>query len=128
MKTSHFLLGVMTGAATAAAAVIFTAPKSGTELRQGIKNQTSTTKLQLAEVKNQTNNVKYAIQTLTNEVKNNIPVIINDVKSSVQNFQNDIQPNLANLQQYTNNLNETLNEIKQQVDDFNKKSDKKAQK
>ena len=124
MKTSSFLLGVVTGAAVAATSVLFTTSKAGSDVRVTIKNQAEIAKNQLNDVKLHATHVKQSMLTLSNEVKNNIPVIINDLKMTIDSFQKDIEPNLSNLQKDVTALNNSIGEIEKNLDDLNKKKAK----
>lgn len=121
MKTSSFLLGVVTGAAVAATSVLFTTTKSGHDVRLSIKNQAAVTKNQLNDVKLHAIHVKNSMLTLSNEVKNNMPVIINDLKTTIDSFQKEIEPNLSNLQKDIIEMNHTIGEIEKNLDNLNKK-------
>ena len=124
MKTSSFLLGVVTGAAVAATTVLFTTTKSGNDVRLSIKNQAEFTKNQLNDVKLHATNVKNSMSTLSNEIKNNIPVIINELKTTIDSFQKDIEPNLSDLQKDVIEFNNTIGEIEKNLDNLNKKKTK----
>ena len=124
MKTSSFLLGVVTGAAVAATTVLFTTTKAGNEVRLSIKNQAEFTKNQLNDVKLHATNVKNSMLILSNEVKNNIPIIINDLKTTIDAFQKNIEPNLNNLQKDVHEFNNTITEIEKYSEELSKKKTK----
>lgn len=124
MSKKKFLLGATTGALIGAAAVIFTTPQSGQQVRLKIKQNINTVKLSFADVKGQSKNVIQSITTLSNEIKYNIPPIINELKDSFSAFQEDIQPNMMNLQQEIDQLNSSIGEIEKNLNDFNEKNSK----
>lgn len=124
MSKKKFLLGATTGALIGAAAVIFTTPQSGQQVRSKIKQNIHTAQLNFADVKDQSKHVIQAITTLSNEVKYNIPPIINELKDSFSAFQVDIQPNVENLQQEIDQLNSSIGEIEKNLNDFNQKNSK----
>lgn len=121
MKTSSFLLGVVTGATVAATSVLFTTSKAGSDVRLTIKNQTETAKNQLNDVKLHATHVKQSLLILSNELKNNIPVIINELKMTIDSFQKDIEPNVGNLQKDVVALNKSISEIEKNLEHLNKK-------
>ena len=125
MKTGQFITGAIVGAAVAATAVLLSTPKSGSDLRLGIKSQSTETKLQVVDAKNKSADVKHALTILKNEVQNNIPIIINEYKQTIQKFQKEIEPNIQSLKAHADELNGTMNKIKNEVEDF---SDKRAKK
>ena len=124
MKTNSFLLGIVSGAVVAAASVLLSTPKAGSDVRLSIKNQSAVAKNQLIDVKVQTAHVKQSISTLTNEVKNNIPTIINELKTTFESFNKDIEPNLNNLQNEVKALNESMDKIEKNISNLNKKKEK----
>ncbi|UZM98977.1 YtxH domain-containing protein [Lysinibacillus sp. MHQ-1] len=86
MKAKPFLIGLATGIIGGTAAVLFSTPQSGQQLRTTLKQNVDQTKGMLLDVKQQVGTVKHSVNTLTNEVKNNIPQIINDLKQTITTF------------------------------------------
>ncbi len=90
MKAKTFFTGLSIGLFAGIATAIATAPQSGQQLRSIVARNADTFKHQLADIKNETNNVKQSITAFTGEAKNNIPKIINEMKDTITNFKNDI--------------------------------------
>ena len=111
MNAKIFLLGLTTGAIGGAAAVLFSTPQSGSQLRQNIANNTYNAKLKLADVKYEAHNVMQSVSALKSEVQNNIPTIINEMKESITLFTQDIQPETEKLLQEIESLQNSINEI-----------------
>lgn len=113
MKAKPFLIGLTAGIVGGAAAIIFTAPQSGEQLRSNLARNTASAKDKLNDVKAQAINVKQSFTTLSYEAKNNIPQIINELKDTFTNFKQDIEPETVKLQQEIENLQKSIAEIEQ---------------
>lgn len=115
MKAKPFLIGLTAGIIGGAAAIIFTAPQSGEQLRSNLARNTASAKDKLNDVKAQAMNVKQSFTTLSYEAKNNIPQIINELKDTFTNFKQDIEPGTVKLQQEIENLQKSIAEIEKNL-------------
>ncbi|WP_413363543.1 YtxH domain-containing protein [Lysinibacillus sp. 3P01SB] len=115
MKAKTFLTGLSIGVFAGIATAIVTAPQPGQQLRSTIARNAAIFKHQLADIKNETTNVKQSITAFTGEAKNNIPKIINEMKDTITNFKNDIEPETAKLKQEIENLQNSIGEIEKNL-------------
>ncbi|MGN7477891.1 YtxH domain-containing protein [Solibacillus silvestris] len=115
MKAKSFLLGVTTGLAGGVAAILFSTPQTGTQLRQNILSNTRIAKSKFQEVQNELNNVKQSITTLKAEAQNNMPSIINELKDDLTTFKTEIEPETTRLKQEIENLQNSINEIEKNI-------------
>lgn len=115
MKAKSFLLGVTTGIVSGAAVILFTAPQSGTTLRQNLLENTKIAKSKLQDVQNELNNVKQSITTLKAEVQNSMPNIVNELKDNFANFKTQIEPEAINLKQEIEKLQNSISEIEKNI-------------
>lgn len=115
MKAKSFLLGVATGIVSGMAVMLFSTPQSGAQLRQSISSNTDNAKSKLQDVQKELNQVKQSISTLTAEARNNIPSIINELKENLINFKKEIEPETINLKQEIEKLQNSINEIEQNI-------------
>ncbi|GLC89876.1 YtxH domain-containing protein [Lysinibacillus piscis] len=127
MKAKPFLVGLAAGIVGGAAAILFSTPQSGQDLRTTLCTNFSTTKEKMSDVRQQTKVVNQSIQTFTNEAKNNIPKIITDLKQSITTFTQEIEPTKNNLQQDLEALQKSISEIEQNIAQFTE-TKKKTQK
>lgn len=129
MKAKTFLTGLSIGLFAGIATAIATAPQPGQQLRSTIARNTSTFKNQLADIKNETGNVKQAISAFTGEAKNNIPKIINEMKDTITNFKNEIEPDATKLKQEIESLQNSIGEIEKNLSQIRRddKNDKQNQ-
>ncbi|KGR79969.1 YtxH domain-containing protein [Ureibacillus manganicus] len=121
MKAKTFFLGVTVGLVGGLATAIFTTPQSGDQFRSTIAKNAKTTKANLDEVKQQVFSVKDSVVDLTNEAKNNIPKIISDLKMSISKFNQQIEPDATKLKEELDNLQNSIAEIENNLNDLNKK-------
>ncbi|MBU0904861.1 MAG: YtxH domain-containing protein, partial [Firmicutes bacterium] len=89
MKASTFLVGLGAGLLAGSAAVLFSTPQSGTEMRTNVKNVSADWKDKLSEVKFQLSDLKQSISNLTKESKTQVPQTIDELKKSVQKWQTE---------------------------------------
>ena len=119
MKAKSFLLGVTTGIVSGAAVILFTAPQSGTTLRQNLLENTKNAKSKFQGVQSELNSeltsVKQSITTLKAEVQNSMPSIVNELKDSLANFKTQIEPETINLKQEIEKLQNSISEIEKNI-------------
>ncbi|MER2029248.1 MAG: YtxH domain-containing protein [Solibacillus sp.] len=115
MKAKSFLLGITTGIVSGAAVILFTAPQSGTALRQNLLGNTKNAKSKLQDVQHELNNVMQSITTLKAEVQNSMPSIVNELKDNFANFKTQIEPEAINLKQEIEKLQNSISEIEKNI-------------
>ncbi len=121
MRGKPFLIGLSTGVIGGIAAILFTTPQSGKQIRSNIVSNAKQAKITLSEMKSQIHTIKQSISTLNYEAKNNIPKIINDLKHSITNFKDDIEPDTLKLREEIEGLQKTITEFENNLSEINKK-------
>lgn len=111
MKTSHFLLGIATGAIVGASTVLLSTPQSGGELRSSIKSTSIDFRDKLADVKLQLQDLKNSISRLGKQSKEVIPQTIEDLKESIAQWQSETAPIQQHLQAEIASIQQALEEL-----------------
>ncbi|MDE3838128.1 hypothetical protein C0966_01850 [Bacillus methanolicus] len=113
MKLKSLLLGILVGGVSAGIGALLTAPASGKETRQNLKekkdlllNQFSVLKKNLAELKD-------AATYASKEGKEAITTFASDVKSSIDNWKNEISPHQQQLKKEIQDIEKKLNGLEQ---------------
>ena len=115
MKASTFFIGLVTGVAAGSAAVLFSTPQSGSELRSNVKTVSSDWKEKLSEVKFQLSDLKQSIAGFTKEAKTEVPQTINELKQSVQQWQTETGPIQENLQKEIASIQMAMEELEKSL-------------
>ena len=123
MNVKTLIIGLGTGLAVGAGAVLFTTPKSGKELQQSIKDQQLSSNELKEEFKARFQTIKESIDMIKTEVKVNLPKTIESIKGSVAQFQEDSAPNQEKLQTHIADLQQTVETISQEIDSFQNRKD-----
>lgn len=118
MKPTAFLLGLTSGLLGAATTVLLTTPKSGKELRSSLKTTKNNANNQIQDLKQKMTIVKNSINNIKSEVKETIPKFVEEAKVSVVNWQEETAPIQQQLQQEIEALQNSVDEIQQQVNAF----------
>ncbi len=115
MKASTFLVGLGAGLLAGSAAVLFSTPQSGTEMRTNVKNVSTDWKDKLSEVKFQLSDLKQSISNLTKESKTQVPQTIDELKKSVQKWQTETSPIQENLQNEIASIQMAMEELEKSL-------------
>ena len=115
MNAKGFSKGLAIGLIGGAAAILFATPASGKQVRSSISTAKRNVQHNISQLKSDTANVTYSINTFVNEAKNNIPQIINEVKESFAKFSEDIQPETTKLKQEIETLQNTMVEFEKNL-------------
>jgi len=115
MKASTFFVGLVTGVIAGSAAVLFSTPQSGSELRSSVKTVSSDWKEKLSEVKFQISDLKQSIAGLSKEAKTEIPQTIEELKQTVQEWQMETAPMQENLQNELASIQLAMEELEKSL-------------
>lgn len=115
MKASKFFIGLVTGVIAGTAAVLFSTPQSGSDLRSNFKTASTDWKDKLSEVKFQISDLKESIAGLSKEAKTKVPQTIDDLKQSVQEWQTKTGPIQENLQTEITSIQKALEELEKSL-------------
>lgn len=115
MKASTFLLGLATGTTAAAITVLYSTPKSGSELRLTVKNASIDFKEKFEDISKKLSSLKGSISNLTKEAKETIPDAVNGLKQSFGNWQQATEPNRNHLETELAAIQEALENLEQTI-------------
>lgn len=125
MKASTFLFGLATGLLGSATAVLLTTPQSGKDLRSTLTIRKNNVKDQGQDLKQNISNIKKSFTDIKGEVKEAIPTFVEDTKSSFSTWQEETGPIQESLRQRISSLQSSVEEIQQQINDFQNRKAKK---
>lgn len=115
MKASTFFVGLVTGVIAGSAAVLFSTPQSGSDLRSNVKTVSSDWKEKLSEVKFQISDLKQSIAGLSKEAKTEIPKTIEELKESIQSWQSETAPIQENLQNEIASIQSAMEDLEKSL-------------
>lgn len=115
MKASTFLLGLATGSAAAAVTVLYSTPKSGSEIRSSMKLTSVDWKEKLDDISINMCNVKDSISTLATEAKETIPSAVDGIKESLNIWQQATDPNRSRLENELTAIQEAIEKLEQTI-------------
>lgn len=111
MKAKSLLLGLLAGGAAAGISTLLTAPASGRDTRQQLKNTTNTLKEQLIELKSELLAIKDSASFASKEGKTAFKEFSNDIKYSISNWKNEILPHQHRLQRELQEIEAAIHEL-----------------
>ncbi|WP_438312549.1 YtxH domain-containing protein [Sporosarcina sp. FA9] len=98
MKTSTFFIGLAVGTVAAAVTVLYSTPKSGSELRTSVKSASTDMRELLLDAKEKINDLKVSITKLTVEAKKTVPGAIDEIKESIVDWTEASEPNKQRME------------------------------
>jgi gas vesicle protein len=126
MRASTFFMGLTTGLAAGAVAVLFSTPQSGKELRTSVKTASTDWKEKLNDVKEKANDLKESINTLTLEAKEQLPETVDGLKKSLEKWQEETAPAQEHLQLEILAIQNSMEALEKAISK-NRKKDKNKQ-
>ncbi|WP_273852516.1 YtxH domain-containing protein [Guptibacillus spartinae] len=114
-KTKTLLTGFIFGGVVSAASVLLTTPKSGKELIAETKVKRDDIKEGLLKLKSDLNELTAQVKQLSSEGKEVIQEVAADLKRSITSYQEDIQPNLTRLKEDVEEMQKTIETVKDEV-------------
>jgi gas vesicle protein len=114
-KAKTLLTGFIFGGVVSAASVLLTTPKSGKELIAETKVKSDDIKEGFAKLKSDLNELSTQVKQLSSEGKEVIQEVAADLKRSISSYQQDIQPNLARLKEDVEEMQKTIETVKDEV-------------
>lgn len=128
MKVMNFFAGLAVGMAAGAVTAVFSAPKSGEELRSSIKSSSSEWKESMNELKARINELKESINRLTEESKTQVPEAVDGLKASLQSWQEDTAPAKEHLQLEIQAIQNSIEQLQAAISKDKKDEEKKPEK
>ncbi len=114
-KAKTLLTGFIFGGVVSAASVLLTTPKSGKELIAETKIKSDDIKEGFAKLKSDLNELSTQVKQLSSEGKEVIQEVAADLKRSISSYQQDIQPNLTRLKEDVEEMQKTIETVKDEV-------------
>lgn len=111
MKAKSLLLGFLVGGTTACIGTLLSAPASGKETRNYLKENKECLKKQLIEVKKQLIDLKNSVVVASKEGKETIASFSSDVKTCINNWKRDILPHQQELQKEIQAIETAIQEL-----------------
>lgn len=121
MKAKSMLLGFLIGGAAAGISTLLTAPNSGKETRQTIKENKDKMKKQMSELRNQILDIKVAAVNASKEGKNMIAVFTSDMNTVISDWKRDILPHQQALQNDIHAIEAAISDLEKSLDLKNEK-------
>ena len=121
MRAKSWLLGFLIGGAAAGISTLLTAPNSGEQTRQNLKENRDEVKKQLAELKGQLVDIKRATVKASKEGKNMIVALSTDMKVAVGDWKRDILPHQQALQKELHAIEAAISALEKNLDLKNEK-------
>lgn len=112
MKTSTFLLGLTTGAIAAAVTVLYSTPKSGSELRHSVKTSSANWNEKLAALRNKMSSLRGSLSNLSQE---QLPVAVDYVKKSVNQLKETADPSKKRFEEELVAIQESLDRLEESI-------------
>lgn len=115
MKASTFFLGIATGTVAAAITVLYSTPKSGSEIRTTVRDASTDLLEMCDDVKVKIIKLKGSISKLTKEAKETIPEAVDGLKQSFDKWQQTTEPNKNRLEQELSAIQDALESLEQTI-------------
>lgn len=115
MKASTFFIGLATGTVAAAITVLYSTPKSGSELRTSVKNASTDLKESFNDVKEKVNKLNGSVANLAKEAKDTVPDAVNGLKQSFEKWQEVTEPNKKRLEKELSAIQDALDSLEKSI-------------
>lgn len=115
MNKKHFLLGLFVGGVTVSACTLLSAPASGKETRQAVKEQTKVWLHHLSELKEGLQELGKSIKTASAESTESIKSFISDVKIAVTDWKKKVGPHQEELKKELEVLELSIQTLESQI-------------
>lgn len=86
MKASTFFAGLLTGAVASAVTVLYSTPKSGSEMRTTVKSASAEWKDQIRDVQWNIDKLKGSFAKLSNKAQEQMPETVEQLKNAIENW------------------------------------------
>ncbi|WP_066174281.1 YtxH domain-containing protein [Bacillus marinisedimentorum] len=117
-QLKSLMAGVVVGGVTAGAAILFTAPQSGKELRRNIQKCSGNVKDTFSDIKRSGIAIKEQVEQTSKESAVIIKDFSDDLKKSIEQWKKEIEPHQKKIQ-------DELQKIEQSMDDLEKAASSK---
>ncbi|HEY4553438.1 MAG TPA: YtxH domain-containing protein [Bacillaceae bacterium] len=115
MNKKALTCGILIGGVVGAAAALLSAPLSGKELRNQVKNSKGEWIKIANDLKENAIEIKDSVSKLSQEGKTIFQELAGDVKTAVQEWQQEIQPNKEAMQEEMEEIQNTIARLEQKL-------------
>ncbi|MBW8349640.1 YtxH domain-containing protein [Bacillus sp. IITD106] len=115
MNTKALAYGVLIGGVVGAAAALLTAPSSGKELRNQLKESKGEWIRIAQDLKEDAIDIKNSVAKVSKEGKEIIKELAGDVKMAVEEWQKEIEPNISAMQEEMREIQNTISQLEQKL-------------
>jgi gas vesicle protein len=115
MKGKSFLIGFLIGGVSASISTLLTAPKSGEDTRNSLKESKETVLKQLRELKDNLKGLNQGIRAASSEGTETLKDFVLDIKHTVSNWQQEIKPHQRELQKELEEIERSIQELESEL-------------
>lgn len=115
MSTKALVYGILVGGVVGAATALLTAPNSGKELRNQIKDSKGEWVKLVQELKEDAIDIKDSVTKASLEGKEIIKELAGDLKIAVEEWQKNIEPNKDAMQEEIKEIQATIAQLEQKL-------------
>lgn len=112
---SSFVVGVVVGGVIGSLTMLLSTPKSGSELRSAIKENSRDLSEKLFHLKNEAKDFLSLIETSTKEGTQVVKEFAEDVQKTIHEWKKEIEPHQVNIQREMKEIEETLQQLEEAV-------------
>ncbi|QED47132.1 YtxH domain-containing protein [Cytobacillus dafuensis] len=116
MNVKSWLLGFFIGGAAAGISVLLTAPNSGKETRQYVREQKESIQKQILDLNKQLIELKNSTIKASKEGKNTISAFSSEVKTSIQKWRDEILPHQQDLQKELHSIELAILDLEKSIE------------
>jgi gas vesicle protein len=110
-KGNSFMFGVVVGGIIGGITVLFSAPKSGVELRTSIKENSKDLSEKLHFLKIEAKDFLQLLDQSTKEGKEVVKAFAEDVQKTITTWKKEIEPHQISIQREIKEIEDTLNQL-----------------
>ncbi|WP_456276026.1 YtxH domain-containing protein [Bacillus sp. AK128] len=111
MKTNTFLVGVIVGSIVGGISMLLSTPKSGSQLRASIKENSQDLSEKLYNLKIEAKDFLQLLEQSTKDGKEVVKEFTEDVQNTIVSWKKDIAPHQVNIHNEIKEIEETLNQL-----------------
>ncbi|MCJ8005905.1 YtxH domain-containing protein [Lederbergia wuyishanensis] len=115
MNTKALAYGILVGGVVGAATALLTAPSSGKEFRNQLKESKGEWVRIAQDLKEDAVDIKNSVAKVSKEGKEIIKELAGDVKMAVEEWQREIEPNISAMQKEMREIQDTIAQLEQKL-------------
>ncbi|KAA9031650.1 YtxH domain-containing protein [Niallia endozanthoxylica] len=115
MKGKSFLIGFLLGGVSAGISTLLTAPKSGVETRNNLKESKEVVLHQLNDLKDHLKELNQSLIAASSEGTETLKDFVLEIKHTVSNWQQEIKPHQRELQRELAEIEQSIQELESEL-------------